>query len=377
MAFISLGTIGKNLIPILISCIFSFFSRFLFNYKETILFKHPLLSNLFATVSKYFTIIPFIILTIRKKKVTESFEKKGIFRNGKIVYNNIEEEIIKGKWKFFLLSGVIFFIQGSILFFTISIKTNLYILNILITSIFSQIVFKIKLYRHHYLSIILIILTGLILDLVTKNLQNDIKNNWKSILLRFIREFVYSFHNIINKYAMEKKFCSVYEISFYTGLVLTVLFGIFTILDYYVFHLDNFKAYFNNFNVKELLVLLGYCITQLGFHLGILFTNRDNTPCHIFIVYVFGQLAFHMNFSVNSIPVFICLIFILFMSLIFNELIELNFCGLSDNTKKNIMVRLNSEDTELQKDFTLDSKGDIIIELQENNDSEKDINSTE
>ena len=89
------------------------------------------------------------------------------------------------------------------------------------------------------------------------------------------------------------------------------------------------------------------------------------------------NLALYMDFSVNSIAVIICLIFILFMSLIFNEIIEFNFCGLSDNTKKNIMLRLNNEDTELQKDFTLDSKGDIIIELQENNDSEKDINSTE
>ena len=377
MACISLGTINKNLISILITCIFSFLSRLLITYKETVLFTHPLLLNIFATGVKLLTIIPFIIITIRTKKADGSSSRKGSLGKGKIIYNNIKEEITKGKWKFLLLSGVICFIQSVILCFTISIKTNLYLLNILITGIFSQIILKIKLYRHHYLSIILIILTGLILDLVTKNLQNDIKNNWKSILLRFIREFVFSFHNIINKYAMEKKFCSVYEISFYTGLVLTVLFGIFTILDYYVFHLDNFKAYFNNFNVKELLVLLGYCITQLGFHLGILFTNRDNTPCHIFIVYVFGQLAFHMKFSVNSIPVFICLIFILFMSLIFNELIELNFCGLSDNTKKNIMLRLNSEDTELQKDFTLDSKGDIIIELQENNDSEKDINSTE
>ena len=377
MACISLGTINKNLISILITCIFSFLSRLLITYKETVLFTHPLLLNIFATAVKLLTIIPFIIITIRTKKADGSSSRKGSVGKGKIIYNNIKEEITKGKWKFLLLSGVICFIQSVILCFTISIKTNLYLLNILITGIFSQIILKIKLYRHHYLSIILIILTGLILDLVTKNLQNDIKNNWKSILLRLIREFVYSFHNIINKYAMEKKFCSVYEISFYTGLVLTVLFGIFTILDYYVFHLDNFKAYFNNFNVKELLVLLGYCITQLGFHLGILFTNRDNTPCHIFIVYVFGQLAFHMKFSVNSIPVFICLIFILFMSLIFNELIELNFCGLSDNTKKNIMLRLNSEDTELQKDFTLDSKGDIIIELQENNDSEKDINSTE
>ena len=280
---------------------FSFLSRLLITYKETVLFTHPLLLNIFATGVKLLTIIPFIIITIRTKKADGSSSRKGSVGKGKIIYNNIKEEITKGKWKFLLLSGVICFIQSVILCFTISIKTNLYLLNILITGIFSQIILKIKLYRHHYLSIILIILTGLILDLVTKNLQNDIKNNWKSILLRFIREFVFSFHNIINKYAMEKKFCSVYEISFYTGLVLTVLFGIFTILDYHVFHLDNFKAYFDNFNVKELFILLGYCITQLGLYVGTLFTNRDNTPCHIFIVYVFGHLALYMDFSVNSI----------------------------------------------------------------------------
>ena len=151
---------------------------------------------------------------------------------------------------------------------------------------------------------------------------------------------------------------------------------VFSILDYHVFHLDNFKAYFDNFNVKELFILLGYCITQLGLYVGTLFTNRDNTPCHIFIVYVFGHLALYMDFSVNSIAVIICLIFILFMSLIFNEIIEFNFCGLSDNTKKNIMLRLNDEDTDLQKNFTIGSKDDIIIELPEDKDSEKDINST-
>ena len=342
MAFISLGTIDKNLIPILISCIFSFLSRLLFTYKETVLFTHPLISNLFATAAKYFTVIPFIIIKVRSKKENESFEKKGAFINGKITQRNLNEEISRGKWKFFLLSGVIFFIQGSILFFTIQIKTNLYLLNI-----------------------------------VTKNIQNDIVNNWKLILLRLVREIVFSLHDIVNKYAMEKKFCSVYEISFYTGLILTVLFGTFAILDYFFFKLDNYKDYFEKFNTKELLVLIGYIITQLGLYVGALFTNKNNTPCHIFIIYVFGQIALYMDFSINSIAVIICTIFILFISLIFNEIIEFNFCGLSDNTKKNIMLRLNSEDSDIQKNFTIGSNNDILIELNEDKDSEKDINSTE
>ena len=373
MACISLGTIDKNLIPILVACVFSFLSRLLLSYKNTILFSHPLISNYFAIAPKYFTIIPFIIITIRAKKYDQSFEQKDTIKKEKLLYQNAKKEISKGKWIFILLSGVIYFIQSTILLFTISIKTNLYILNILITSIFSQIVFKIKLFRHHWLSIILIILTGLLLDLVTQNLQNDIMNNWKSILLRFIREIVFSFHDIINKYAMENKFCSVYEISFYTSLILTVLFGIFAIFDYYFFNLDNYKDYFEDFNPKELFILLGNIITQLGLYMGNLFTNKYTTPCHIFIIRIFGQIALNLDFSVKSIPNFVCLIFILFVSLIFNEIIEFNFCGLSDNTKKNIMLRSKNEeiDSLILNNPTIDSNNDILIELQDgDNDSE-------
>ena len=374
MACISLGTINKNMIPILIACIFAFLSKLLLTYKNTNLFSHKIIPNIFGTATKLLTIIPFIIITIRTKKSDESLQKKESSKK-KFIYINIKEEIIKGKWKFFLLSGIIYFIQSIILTFTLSIRTNLYIIDILITGIFSQIILKIKLFRHHWLCIILIILTGLILDLVTENLQNDIRNNWKSILLRLVRQIVFSFHDIINKYAMENKFCSVYEISFYTGLILTVLFGIFTIFDIYFFKLDNYRDYFDNFNSKELLVLIGYIFTQLALYMSILFTNRNTTPCHIFIIRIFGQLAYYLDFSIKSIPVFVCLIFILFVSLIFNEIIEFNFCGLSDNTRKNIMLRSNSEDSEIQTKSTINSIDGILIELHNDKDSENDINS--
>ena len=377
MACISLGTIDKNLIPILIACIFAFLNKLLTNYKNTILFSHLIITSLFGVAAKFLTIIPFIIITVRTKKSDESLKKNEFLEKKKLLYLNNKEEISRGKWKFFLLSGIIYFISSIILLFTFSLKTNLSIMDILVTGIFSQIILKIKLYRHHWISIILIILTGLFLDLGTKNLQNDILNNWKSILLRIIRQIIFSFHDIVNKYAMDKKFCSVYEISFYTSLILAVLYGILTIFDYYFFHLDNYKAYFDNFNGKELLVLLGLIIIQFVYYLSVLFTNKNNTPCHIFIIRIFGQLAQYIDFSIKSIPVFFCLIFILFVSLIFNEIIEFNFCGLSDNTRKNIMLRSNDEDSDMRKNSTstIDQKEDILIELHEDKNSESDTNS--
>ena len=75
-------------------------------------------------------------------------------------------------------------------------------------------------------------------------------------------------------------------------------------------------------------------------------TNRDNTPCHVFIIFVFGQLAYYIDFSRISLIVIFCLIFILFFSLIFNEIIEINCFGLSINTKRNISLRANKENIE-------------------------------
>ena len=81
-------------------------------------------------------------------------------------------------------------------------------------------------------------------------------------------------------------------------------------------------------------MILGVMSTQLGLYLCTLFTNKNNSPCHIFIIFVFGQFAYYMDFSRNSIILIICFIFILFFALIFNEIIEINFWGLSYNTKK-------------------------------------------
>ena len=81
--------------------------------------------------------------------------------------------------------------------------------------------------------------------------------------------------------------------------------------------------------------MLGVILTQLGINITTLFTTKNNSPFHVFIIFVFGQLAYYIKFDGVSILVIICLIFILFLSLIFNEIIEINIWGLSYNTKKN------------------------------------------
>jgi hypothetical protein len=222
-------------------------------------------------------------------------------------------------------------------------------LNILFTSIFYYLFFKNKLYRHHYVSCALIIIIGITVDLLLGNLQNDVSTYLGLFFLRILREALYSLSCTIDKYVMERKFISVYLLLFSNGVINVIILLIFAIFDYFFIHIDNYKDYFGEFNVTELLVALGVIITQFSLNLGILLTNKNYSPCHIFIIFVCGQLAIYVGVEFIGIYIFvlICLLFILFLSLIFNEIIEINVCGLSYNTKRNISKRAVNEDTNL------------------------------
>ena len=70
----------------------------------------------------------------------------------------------------------------------------------------------------------------------------------------------------------------------------------------------------------------------------------------------------------TTIITIICIIFILFLPLIFNELIEINLWGLSDNTKRNITERGESEDFDIKKTKKL-----TIDEKEENEENDRYI----
>ena len=350
MAFIGLGKINSNLIPIIIGCIFCFLNRLLNQYEGTKLFENVMLTNIFISFSDIFTIIPYIIFKIRSKKVYKPENKELIPNETKetkfeYLYEetyDIEDEV-EGKGKFIVLIGLIFFVNYFIFVYIFALKTNTWIMYILFTSIFYYLFFKSKLYRHHYLSIVIILIIGLVIDFVEGNIQKDFTDNFKLILLSFLRVILLSLNYVLIKYTMEKKYASPYEIGFFNGLINLILFIIGAVIDNFFIKKFEYKEYFDNFNGKELLVVLGLMITQFGIYISLFIIDKKDTPCHIFIVFVFGQLAYYYKLTEISIVSIICLILILFFSLIFNEIIELNFLGLSQNTRKNIINRANTE----------------------------------
>ena len=220
--------------------------------------------------------------------------------------------------------------------YTFKIESNTWITYILFTSIFYYLICKAKLFSHHYLSIIIILLAGLIIDIFQNNFKNDFETDIigfifsiiRVILLSFnyviikytmeikfsiIRVILLSFNYVIIKYTMEIKFASPYEIGVYNGLINLILFIIFAIFDHYFFGLNNYVIYFNNFKWNEILIILGLMATQLGLYICCFIIDKNNSPCHIFIVFIFGQLAYYFkNITKSLIVVIISLIIIFF-----------------------------------------------------------------
>ena len=60
---------------------------------------------------------------------------------------------------------------------------------------------------------------------------------------------------------MEKKFCSVYELTGFNGLFHVLISIIFSLINYYFLKLDDFDEYFSNLNTEQILKSLLYCFT--------------------------------------------------------------------------------------------------------------------
>ena len=371
MALISMGKLDKNQIPIIIGCVFSFLNRILNQYEGAQLLKNQILTNICIAISRFLTVFPYIILIIKNSQSKNNNNKDKALINTKINYIDQKRKAVTGKWIFIFLSSFTYLVQTFFFVFSFEIKTNAWIWNILFSSVFYYLIFKVKLYKHHILSIILIIIIGLIIDLVTNNLQTEIVDKTVLLLLKFLKEVIFSLHIVIAKYVMERKYVSVYELSFHIGVFNLIFLGAFVIIDYNYIGIDNYEDYFNNFNSTELLVVFGVILTQIGINLGTLFTAKNNSPCHVFIIFVFGQLAYYKNLKDDLILVIISLILILFLSLIFNEIIEINFCGLSHNLKRNIASRAESES--FSNCDTLEVSEEDVIELKQNEMSDPKI----
>ena len=392
---ISCGDINKNIIYVLIGAFGKIFAEYAYKIDKSMT-KHPFIIGMSSAMGMCLSIIPLILLKIRSKNIKESLSIEGIIDKDKNREKK-KRQIIK---KYFLIfaAAILDFTQKILSYlFVEDIFYNFWIFDMLCLSIFSYIILKSKLYIHQYLSLFIMIIIGISLNVINltndKNDNHDNNNNdiGKIILnigLVFLIEVIYSLINVINKYSMEYCYCIPYEISFYQGLfaliVFTILLIIFTNIEiknpkYQKIeykgkkYLDNFYDYKDRINLYKIMVFILMMISRLCFNLFSHIIVKFYTPSHVALILLIGEITFIFQgqgdnpykFYGNIVIFIICL----FILLIYTEIIELNFFGLSKNTRKNIGKRARRQSYDSDDSYDV---GGIQVKS-EGSDGKKDI----
>ena len=237
---------------------------------------------------------------------------------------------------------------------------------ILMLTPLNRIVFKNSIYRHQQLALGMAILgTGLYLfDMFREGGDNGMFFFLSGTVL-------YCFEIVIEKYLMENKYITIFEILFYEGCtefcINILLFGI----SFFFFRKDN-SIYLFNIEVQNFSQLMTsfyenvfLCIVELLVHyiveaiivLSMMMTLFYLNPNYSYvseigsIFFIWIRELFKLkieNFMNTYWPLSIVGYFtILLGAFIYNEIIILYFCGLHRNTKKEIKKRAGNGDNEI------------------------------
>ena len=311
------------------------------------------------------------------KNNDKNVNNKGI----KYIHNNIK--IVNKKKVIFLFSIICIVVILNTLIIGNNKTTDQMLLFIIIfITIFSKFILKENLYKHHYLSFVIDIV-GVIMTLIPNYLgfSKDILINY---LFDLISGICVSLIYVLLKYFSQVYYISIFRISFLLGIVTTL----FTIIGFIIYSLFKYHdlRYFNEcFDFSEvdsiiiiiiylLLILLFFVFSQLFVFISLF----NFSPTLLIIAQIISPLAFFTLNTINNgiaMPdIVVCPIgyFIaLFSSLVFNELIILNFFGLNKNTKKFVNERIKLELIEINNNQGDDN---ISVEINDKNDESKAYN---
>jgi hypothetical protein len=236
--------------------------------------------------------------------------------------------------------------------------------NIIFISLFDYLILKAKLYKHQYISCIIIVLLGIAATVIGLLEQKD--NIVIKLFLCIGIEIMFSLAIVLSKFLMDHRDCSPYEVTFYEGIfaliVNSILLAIFTCtpikdedgklgqllrLTHYEgkIYIDHFIAAFKFMSVGEVFLFIlsafGRLISNLFGHIVV----KHYTSSHIILVLILGEigLAFKDKRDWKKIVQFVLFCLALFILLIFTEIIEINACDLEKNTRKNIQLREEME----------------------------------
>ena len=387
---ISVGKCSKYYLYILGSVVFKFFSTIIItktNNNEGLFGFAPILSS-YDTMKSIYTYLGYIIFGIILQFCSRGKDKNKLYQKMNTL-NIINKKLInqdKKKTNFLIfLTCLSFAIYNDIetFLYTRGYRClNYWSLEMVFTFLLMKRYFEVYIYRHHICSIIFNIITSSIFLLISsffryKNannqyefVENELGNRLYSIIIILIFAFLsfnFGFSRNFSKILMQSKFISQYTLIIFigiTGFIFTICLSIFL----YSFNQeDNFISYFKELKthstleiLRDVLIIsplfLFFQFMQIYFeiltiyYLNPIYCLLLNNICYAIehlLSFLFNiENDYLLNFIFYEIAEFVCI----FGYMIHLEIIELNFCGLSDNIKRKISIKGEKEFNKLNQD---------------------------
>ena len=361
----------------------------------------PLLFNI-GNILCFFPVLIQKAISKNKKNILQKTNKLEETHKGIItyIYNNPYETYITTKDLIRIVFVTILILVGEFCDLLIEvinsnfykgedlIKKNYFFIEVLIWFLFSKYFLNITYYKQQIFSIFGIMIIGIIRLIYLFFI--DSKINWLVELFKLFIELILIicdsvFYGYI-KGLMEYKFYSPYKCCYMFGMInFPIILIIYFIVSFIPCNseffckevnrnndsFDDIIYVFKNVNFKEIANLLFKIFFSGVEALLINMTMNDFTFYHIIIPIQIEEFINNIKDQINQekpieviIPLF-CYEFLFY--LIFLEIIELNFCGLNKNIRKNIEKRAIS-------DLKNDVRGDSYFDLSEDNDDNESIN---
>ena len=402
MKYVIFSKLNKNHFLFLSFIIIKIIDELCLNYMEKVddiirIFHH----NYIGSLSDFLSIIPFIIIKIRSKDISknelkkENIKEKEQDSNNDIEYiysdQKTENNIKRAKriFKFLIIVSIVDFLASylDIIFTIIKIftKDNLLINKVennssILFGIISMYVLSILIlhspfYRHHYVSMainLLLLIILIILDII--NIVNR-KLSYIYVIEKTIIIILYSFEDVLAKILLSVDSVSPYIYLLYRGILVNILAFLFSFVFIFVKIPDEngdkscvFSRFWKIYEYK--LNILFYIImffNEYFMDLNIFLIIDKFSPIHFAmasIISYFISSLFSIFLSENDkisnffykLGIYLVLIV---TSLIYNEFIILNFCGLQKYTQLFLQKEANED---IQQSIINIEDGDLYSE---------------
>ena len=312
--------------------------------KEAEFFQYEILYQIMPEISSSFgSCLSFILLIIYN-----IINKRKINKNNLALLklNNTNELNWKKKILLILLISIIAY-SSIMLNFYIWINEgdeNLFVLYFIFLTLFSNLLLKTKLYRHHYFSIIVIAIVDFVTyltdEVLIDNNETEFKYSYSLIILYII---IYCLELVLYKYYMFIKYIQSYEILFFEGLFLSVFLIITLIILIMKTEYINFWEYYEYIDIKEIIIFSSLTFLKFIYNILQLIIIDYFSPFHIILTNLIPEnIVYFLKTGYETrdlIAGIVILIIDISMILLYVEFIELNFLGLSKMTKRNIELR--------------------------------------